>query len=507
MRVIVAGRLSKKEGRNNAVGFDSQESESISWAESNGHDIVAVVADYKTGRSGLHSRPHLREWVTDPARLAQYDAIVALKLDRLTRGDRAETRQLEQWADDNGKRLLVVSPEVSYPAEGHNGITWDVLMRLSHAEWLSIAERYQRGQRTAALNGGWVGSVPWGYVITGPKYGKTVAPDETLRPVLRGMVERYLEGKSLAQIASWLDTEGIPPATNCPADCAREHEHIDSLWSSKSVSQVLDNPILSGVHEYTATDQDGNPKRYRVKVAPVLSMREWNAVQTKRRTTRRRGPVVNGAALLVGIARCGVKKRDDNGDEHTCNGPMYRHASNYRRKDGSVLVQYYYRCTGAPPKQRSTCRNMVPLAELDKAVDRYMSTELAKALEMVEQQVTPGANHADDIDRIDADIRALDPADADWLDQAQALKARRDELAALPVTPDAVVLAFTGESLAHRWASLPDTAARRSFLLAAGASVSVHPGEAADVQVTFPDALRLRDGGVRVAVALGRPDQ
>lgn len=60
MRVIVAGRLSRKAADPDQTGFDSQERDSVRWAQSEGHEVVAVVADYKSGRSGPEARPNLR---------------------------------------------------------------------------------------------------------------------------------------------------------------------------------------------------------------------------------------------------------------------------------------------------------------------------------------------------------------------------------------------------------------------------------------------------------------
>jgi DNA invertase Pin-like site-specific DNA recombinase len=489
MRVIVAGRLSRKNDNDDkdkdidASGFDSQEREARLWAESQGHDVIDTVADYKTGRSGLEARPKLREWVTDPAKLASYDGIVALKVDRLTRGDRAETSKLEDWARSHGKALLIAGADAHFPSEGHDGIVWDLMLRMAHQEWVNISDRYRRGQRTAALNGGQVGRVCWGYRVTGPKYGKRIVLDESLAPYLRDMVSKYLDGASLAEIGAWLDSEGIP------ADRG-------GMWSAKSVAQILDKPVLAGRHEFTATDDNGRPKRYRVAAPAVITMSQWRALQAKRQEgkTRTRGPVLADAPLLVGVATCGV-----------CSGPMYKHTSGNRRRDGSVNINIYYRCVGPAPKQRSDCHNMIKLSALDAAVHQYMSDDVARASRMLTQRIVPGSNQDDAIARLDQDIRALDPGDADWLDQAAALKRERDRLAGLPVVPDAVVLDFTGQTLAEVWESLPDTAARRAFLVSAGALVTVRPGATPDVAVSWRHARYQRDGGL--SLALGRPDR
>jgi len=80
-----------------------------------------VVADFRSGRSDMSARPNLRPWVTDPELVSRYDAIVTLKVDRLTRGNREETAKLEEWAREHKKSLLIASADVRFPSEGRDG--------------------------------------------------------------------------------------------------------------------------------------------------------------------------------------------------------------------------------------------------------------------------------------------------------------------------------------------------------------------------------------------------
>ena len=89
MRVIVAARLSQLAP--GQTGLDSQDAESQAWAVGQGHTVVAVLPDRKSGTIQPWNRPNLRPWVTDPEKLAEYDAVVAFKLDRLSRGDNQTT--------------------------------------------------------------------------------------------------------------------------------------------------------------------------------------------------------------------------------------------------------------------------------------------------------------------------------------------------------------------------------------------------------------------------------
>jgi resolvase-like protein len=115
MRLLVAARLSQLAP--GQTGLDSQDAESTRWAERAGHAVVHIAADRKSGTSQPWDRPNLRPWVTEPEKLAQYDGVLAYRLDRLSRGDNASTNAIEQWAHDHGKQLLTVDG-LTFPCEG-----------------------------------------------------------------------------------------------------------------------------------------------------------------------------------------------------------------------------------------------------------------------------------------------------------------------------------------------------------------------------------------------------
>ena len=464
MRVIIAGRLSRKVTDRDQTGFDSQERESVRWAQANGHDVVAVVADFKSGRSGLEARKTLRPWVTEPDQLARYDGIVALKVDRLTRGDRAETTKLEDWAREHGKSLLIAGADVHFPSEGTDGIAWDLMLRMAHQEWLNTSERYRRMQRTLADAGHLVGNVPFGYrsVRNGGGH-KTAELDPELVPSLLGMIKRSLDGKSLTEIADWLDSEGIPAVRG-------------GQWSAKSVSQILRNEILHGRHKITLKT-DGEPRTFTHNVEPVIDLATFRRLQDKLdNRPGRRGPTSGDVAFLTNIAQCGI-----------CGAPMYRHYSNNRRADGSVQRISYYRCNGQPPKQRSTCRNMVRADWLESEADEMISV-IHGDRKVIERTVVPGNGHDDAIEQIDQDIRDLDPDAPDYDDQHAALRAERRLLQALPTEPDRIIERPTGMTVRELWATL-DVAGKRDLLLRAGVKIKAVRGKAGSERPGGPDLL------------------
>ena len=436
MRILIAARLSQL--ADGQTGLDTQDAECGAWAKANGHIIVHVAADRKSGTSAPWDRPNLRPWVTEPARLAQYDAVLAYRLDRLSRGNDESTSDIEAWAREQDKQLLTVDGLV-YPCEGTDAIRWDVTKRISHQEWLSASERYRRMQRYLRSSGYLVGKPPYGFRPAPSGDHSTMEPDPAEAAFVREAAERYVAGASLRELCKWLDGAGSRP----------RGERAAATWSPSSLDKVLRNTSLIG----RRCDSQG---RLIMKHDPILDQGTWDRLQAEmdRRAVRKGHPTTT-TAMLTGVAVCGH-----------CGSPMYRVASSGRRKDGSKNTNLYYRCHGTS-RDRSDCRNMVPLAELDAWVDAQMS---ASTGHVTETTVTPGSGHDDAIAQVDADIAALDPDDPDWLAKVQAFRADRAALKALPSEPARVTEEVAPFTVGDMWGLL-DPAQKRGYLVAAGVRV------------------------------------
>jgi site-specific DNA recombinase len=439
MRLLIAARLSQL--ADGPTGLDTQDAECGAWAKANGHTVVHVAADRKSGTSAPWDRPNLRPWVTEPARMAQYDAVLAYRLDRLSRGDDESTTNIEQWARKNGKKLLTVDGLV-FPCEGDDGIRWDVTKRIAHQEWKNASERYRRMQRYLIAGGHLVGKPPYGFRSV-PSGGHSImAPDPDEAAAIREVVSRYLAGASLNDVCKFLDENGFRP------------RHART-WSPSSLDKVLRNESLIG----RRCDERG---RLILKHDPILDTGTWNRLQAEMdRRASRTGVAPAATAMLTGVAVCGV-----------CGSPMYRVASSTRRKDGSKNTNVYYRCHGTS-RDRSQCRNMIRLAELDAWVSAQMS---ASTGHVIETTVTPGSGHDDAIAQVDADIAALDPDDPDWLAKVQAFRAERARLKALPSEPAQVREEVAPFTVGELWGLL-DPAQRRGYLLSAGVTVRAVRGD------------------------------
>ncbi len=450
----MAARLSRLADKTEASRIERDEEAGRQWAEANGAEVIAVTKD--RGVSGAISpwkRPGLGPWLNDPDKVGQYDMIVASAIDRLGR-DARDLDDLKAWAEDNGKTLVVLKPELEWPVPtGTAGVAhrimWGLLGDLAQIERDTTKERITAGVDAARLNGGFVGKPGFGFEVVGTKYDKTLRPVPALKPVLREMISLALDGKGFAEIARHLTTSGVLPPQ--AGKGVKGGKTANSAWSAVSVAQVLRSTDLKG-----RRTESGRTHKFE----SLLSVSEWNALQAAL-PKGQHGPITSETPFLTGVIVC-----------EKCGGPMYRIQSSKKRADGTTGVNRYYRCRGTD-QTPSRCGNMVGQDDIEQWVNQWFTEDGAFArTEIIETTEVPGDDHRAEVDEIDDEIRALNPDATDWLECVTELRAERARLLALPSEPSQVIERGTGRTVGGVWATLDDEA-RRSYLLAAGVTVHV----------------------------------
>lgn len=455
MRLLLAARLSQDQA--GQTGLDTQDTDARAWAERNGHTVIATAADKISGRTSPKNRPNLGPWLTEPHLITRYDGIIVSKLDRLSRG---RDWGIREWAEENRKKLIVVSPELSWPPEKGDSTTpiiWDNLVNIASAEWENTSMRYQRMQAHLRGLGSFVGRPPFGYRIAGEAKSKALAIDPVQAAAVTEVVAMYLAGRSLRQLCAYLDAQGIQTRRG-------------GAWVPKTLSDVLRNPVLSGRRV------DGNGRTI-LRVPPILDVETWRKLQAELdRKATKKGAVRAGSPMLGGVAVC-----------HTCDGPMYKLRTQNVRKDGTKQFNFYYRCWGTETNP-STCKNMFPLDELDAWTEARMARIKFPRYEIV---VTPGHGHEDEIYEVERDLRELDLDAPDYDERHAELRAERARLRALPSTADKVERRKIGDSIGQHWETLQTEADKRAFLLKLDVKVYVRRGATRDEDHVF---LELGDG-------------
>lgn len=439
MRLLLAARLSKD--RAGQTGLDSQDADARSWAERNGHEVIATAADKISGRTSPLDRPNLGPWLTDPALMARYDGIMVSKLDRLSRG---RDWGIRQWAEDHGKKLIIVNPELVWPPEPGDTVTpiiWDNLVNIASAEWENTSTRYRRMQEHLRSTKSLVGRNPFGFKVVGEAKSKTLEIDPAEADAIRAVVRIVLSGKSLRYACAYLDTFGIRPPGG-------------GNWAPKSLAQLLRNSTLMG----RRVDASGKTV---LRVPPILDKATWDRLQAELdRKAARKGVAPSKTAMLTGIAVCAI-----------CGGPMYRIHCGRKRADGSRADYWYYRCSGTATAP-SKCKNMYPLAELEERAEKYLTGTLAR-WPRYETVIVPGHGYEEEIYDVERDLRELDFDDPDFTAKQAALLAERARLRALPSVPASSERRPTDGTIGQHWATLETQADKRAFLMELGMTIRV----------------------------------
>jgi site-specific DNA recombinase len=429
MRLVLAARLSQLT-RGNETGIDTQDEDARDWALRTGHTIVGVAADDISGTVSPFKRKSLGPWLTDPNRMAMYDGILVTKIDRLTR---AHDWGIREWAEQHGKKILVVSPELIWPpalADTTTPIQWDLLVNSAVTEWINTSQRYKRMLKSKRDQGFFTGKRPYGYRIIAVPGGKALEIDPVTGPIVRGMFKRYrVDGWSLRQIADWLTSSAVPVSQQG----ARKHQNT---WSAQTVKNILSNPAGAG------RIQANGRTVYRAE--PLVSMDHFLKVQEIMAARAHHGAPNETTALLTSILTCP--------NDH----PMYRLRA-HATKAGPG--RFYYYCRECPRGNRP----FVWCDDIDAAVhDAVMAHEGEPHIVIT---VEPGDTYADDINRIKKEIAALDPEDDDWMTRAAALKEKIAQLRLKSRKPAKVVPSLDGKTVGEVWESL-NIADKRQWLLA-----------------------------------------
>ncbi|HLX48569.1 MAG TPA: recombinase family protein [Streptosporangiaceae bacterium] len=410
MKVIVAARLSQDaEGQ---TGLDTQDEDAQEWAEDNGHEVIATVPDKKSGTVAMWDRPNLKPWVTQPDLMARYDGIVAAKQDRLSREKWADEARLRLWAEDNGKTLFIVDRNMKWPPASEDDVSrWNDGADQARREWVSTSKRYTRMQRKLREAGYLVGRPAWGFRSVcehcgtegkcqcGPKcpHHRLLMPTADGRKYVPAIFQMSIDGKSLRDIAAWLDSQGVRTTDGKP-------------WHEGYLgNRLIKNPVYYGQRRNAGT----------LETEALVSYSVWQEANAAlaSRTRPGRGTVKHEKTLLCPV--CGNPDCDATGEHPS---PMYRVFSGKDRIP-------HYRCTGRGP-QRKGCGNMVLLAKLDAAV---IESALSDQMTHRERVFVPGDDRSDEIGKLrEAAMSAYRAGDKARFMQ---LDAEADRLATLPSRP------------------------------------------------------------------------
>jgi DNA invertase Pin-like site-specific DNA recombinase len=332
LRLVSAGRKSRKGDEGSQ--FDRQEARNRERAERDGHAIIHTTRDVVSSQTMPWDRKNLKEWMTDPAKLAMYDGIL-VETDRLARCDDEGWHTIESWCYDHDKKIITTEG-VQFPArDDSDRYQWVGLKRRARTYWEDVRDKHAQTREIIKANGGAIGRPPFGYRIEGTKLHKTFVIDPITGPLVREAFKRIADGRSTTSVALWLT------------------EMTGFTWRLMRVTDTIKRRSYLGSrdgHEYEA----------------LISEEQWESANSAlaARTIAHGGRGVVHAYSSVIYCECGAS--------------FYRHQS--VSKDGSDVGVEKYRCSRGRRNHlgEGFCDfPAIPFDAANKAVDVFMRDDFS----------------------------------------------------------------------------------------------------------------------------------
>jgi Recombinase len=393
--------------------------------------------------------------------MALYDAIVAAKHDRLSRADRSDEARIRLWAEEHGKKLILVDQDLQWPPRNaEDRQRWNNAAEQSRREWEATSKRYRRMQCSLRDGKYFIGKRSFGYRIVGINCGqspcecdddhKTLEIEESEAKHVRGIFRRYLAGQSLAQIRDWVISLGIP---------AMQGE----VWSSQAIRRILHNPIYVGRVQYQGQTY--------MQCPAIVNPVDYDKVQGMLAGKATRGPQSKAPAMLTGSIQCSHGHK------------MYRMKG---RLIPSVPDGLYYYCN--PEITPKGQRLLIPLTYVDKFVSDSIMEDYGSFPHYV-RKMSPGQQYANRIAEIRMDIKELNATDDDFMERVAGMRAeikRLEALASRDADPKWVADRKddgTVRTIGEVWESM-DSGQKAQWLRANGWTVTVSKMEVSPAEVT-----------------------
>jgi DNA invertase Pin-like site-specific DNA recombinase len=496
MRVLKALRLSSASDASTSI---ERQSERVDWwAEGNDGTIVGTAEDVGvSGAVAPFDRPGLGPWLTDTPP-AQWDVLVAWKLDRISRSA-GDTYNLLHWCQKRNRRIVCVDDGID-TATTTGRVFIQIAAIMAEVERSAIQERILSSRDKLRRSGRWpAGTPPFGLVAT-PREdggytlvhdlscavadcdGHNCPPEHAAYVIARKIVGDFIDGVPTQRIVDKLNEQKILTNHGLRARQKGRTKDKPGTWRQSTLQSLLRSPALRGYLSHKGDliyGDDGLPIPSGDR---IITEAEWREIQARfgnhvRPRFRPESP------LLAGIVycRCG----------HRMYGSVERRG---RRKDGTPKEYRYYKC--ADRQHHATVKR----DHLDQWAEALFLDEVGD-LEQTEEKILPGNHTSARLEEAQNAFEAL-VSQAGTMRSKAARKKLQEQLDSLDKllaeleeqedTPDRTVRVGTGTTFREAWEADTSVEGRRKMLLDAGVRITVESGRpfSADFYV---DLNKLRD--------------
>lgn len=459
MRLLGVARLSHDTDA--STSNERQRDQITLTAQARGDTLVAITEDTDvSGAVSPFDRDGLGPWLTDPGLIARWDALIVVKLDRLTRSVR-HFGDLLDWCKAHGKNVISLDGEVNTDT-ATGWLHVQIIMTFAEFERRRMSERRADAAHKiysyAGYNGG--RALPWGYRPVRVNGRIELEPDPDLMPVITEIAENVIAGASVR-------SEAIRLGLDQPTLLRR-----------------LRSPSLKGVVLFkgeTVRGDDGVP----LLREPVLTSATWARLQARLDANSRGRSVPSDAYPWLHIIVCAVCNQDLYSQKWT-NRPYFyfNHKKLKRHAREGIEPCYSNNFNGydieaqiEPLVMAALGDNYIPEV-VELPADDHLA-ELAQVDEAIAQLQS---------DRYDRGLFKGDAGTVRYVAIMRKLEDRADALRAMPVAEARKEIVMSDDLFRDRWASLETDHERGALLRKMGVRLLASKDAAGNVR------LRLQQG-------------
>ena len=358
------------------------------WALQHDHEVVKEFVDEaQSGRTV--TRPVFQEMIGLARRkVPPFEAILLWKFSRFAR-NREDSIIHKSMLNRRGIQVISITEPIEPSPTGR--MMEGMLEVLDEYYSANMAQDITRGMRESASRGFWVGSrPPFGYirekVQDGPRERSRLAVDPVNSHVVVRIFDEALNGHGAKEIASRLNSDGVPSPAN-------------RKWGRSAVHHLLTNEnytgtLVWGTHGHFHKAAGLDPVKVADAHTAIVSREDYEQVQQRlrSRSPRRMPPGrVNSRYALSGILKCGH-----------CRKSMFGMGA----KSGKY---HYYVCATAYREGRASCKGRSVRTEvIEGAIIRLVEEMILTKDNLAEIVRIFNTDQAGAEDRNSSELRNLD---------------------------------------------------------------------------------------------------
>jgi DNA invertase Pin-like site-specific DNA recombinase len=295
------------------------------YAGDHGYQILRWYVDDGISGDATDKRHQFLRMLQDAQEVGDFKSILVWDQDRFGRFDPQEAAYRTYPLARAGIFLVTVDKGPIDWKDFVQWLTYSVNQHAKHQFLKDLSKNVLRGQAEAAKeNGSWIGRIPRGYTLEGPRKHKQLVPGKPAEvAVVRRIFAEFVDdGRSLTEIADRLNQDGVPSGKG-------------GTWRYDAVRAILENVAYVGTFRFNVSSRSkyshckGNRilpggARGRNDEAdwivkpdhhePLIDRATFKQAQRllKRQKMGKRSSGENNPFLLSGLVRCGA-----------CGGPTW----------------------------------------------------------------------------------------------------------------------------------------------------------------------------------------